>query len=342
MLEYYPEDPPGRDIWNSFVLDMLYQKMPNHLSKYQPLQAVFHNRNNCLQLQHQKLRKDLETKVYGQHLAIDSVVKTIRAHLRRPSQKALALSFQGSTGTGKNLVSSIIAQNLYDRGMRSEYVHVLTAAKHFTRKERAAYYKDQIQQWVEGSVSSCPRQLFIFDEVDKMPDGLLDALIPFLDHYESVQGVDYRSSIFLFLGNFGGEVLYDATYNHHQSGANRNDLGVKDMEKVLRTEANNSKGGLKDSRLITSNLISHYIPFLPLEKRHVRQCINEELMKRDVEFKKRDELIEEVISQLSFTPEDVELYSTSGCKRVSAKIDRIMEEDYYETREEGTEDKSEL
>ncbi|XP_067948857.1 torsin-1A-like [Watersipora subatra] len=272
------------------------------------------------------LREDLEAKVYGQHLAIDSVVKTIRAHLRHPPRKALVLSFQGRTGTGKNLVSSIIAQNLYDRGMKSKYVYVLTAAKHFTRKERADNYKDQIQQWVEGNVSSCPHQLFIFDEVDTIPDGVMDSLKPFLNHYESVQSTDYRSSIFLFLGNLGGEVLYDATYIHHQSGRKRNNLEVNDMEKMLRTKAYNNKGGLKDSRLIKSNLISHYIPFLPLEKRHVRQCANDELMKRDVDFKKRKELIDEVIRLLTFTPEDVELYSTSGCKRVSAEIDWIMEE----------------
>ncbi|XP_067948858.1 torsin-1A-like [Watersipora subatra] len=290
------------------------------------------------------LRADLEAKVYGQHLVIDSVVKTVRVHLRRSPQKALALSFQGWTGTGKNLVASIIAQNLYDRGMRSEYVHVLTAYKHFKQHEEewVVYYKDQIQQWVEGNVSSCPRQLFIFDEVEDMPDGLLDALKPFLDHYESVQGTDYRSSIFLFLGNLGGKVLYKAAHNHHQSGGKRNDLEVKDMEKMLRTKAYNSKGGLKVSRLINSNLISHYIPFLPLEKRHVQQCANDELMKRDVEFKKRDGLIEKVISQLTFTPEDVELYSTSGCKRVSEMFDLIMEEGYYEPREKGNYDKSEL
>ena len=87
------------------------------------------------------LRKNLEAKVYGQHLAIDSVVKTIRAHLRRPPRKALVLSFHGWTGTGKNLVASVIAQNLYDRGMKSKYVHVLSATKDFARHEKAADYK---------------------------------------------------------------------------------------------------------------------------------------------------------------------------------------------------------
>ncbi|XP_067948920.1 torsin-1A-like [Watersipora subatra] len=275
------------------------------------------------------LRKDLEAKVYGQHLAIDSVVKTIRAHLRRPPRKALVLSFHGWTGTGKNLVASVIAQNLYDRGMKSKYVHVLSATKDFARHEKAADYKDQIQHWVEGNVSSCPRQLFIFDEVEKMPDGVLDTLKPFLDHYDSVQGIDYRSSIFLFLGNAGGETLYDATYNHYQSGGKRDDLEVKDMEKMLWTEAYNTKGGLKVSSLITSNLVSHYIPFLPLEKRHVRQCVNDELENRNVSSQKSDGLREKIISQLSFTPEGVELYSISGCKRVHAKIDLVMEEEGY-------------
>lgn len=36
-------------------------------------------------------------------------------------------------------------------------------------------------------------------------------------------------------------------------------------------------GGLKKSRLIDSHIIDHYVPFLPLEKKHVKQCIEAEL-----------------------------------------------------------------
>lgn len=36
-------------------------------------------------------------------------------------------------------------------------------------------------------------------------------------------------------------------------------------------------GGLKKSRLIDSHIIDHYVPFLPLEKIHVLQCIDAEL-----------------------------------------------------------------
>lgn len=61
-------------------------------------------------------------------------------------------------------------------------------------------FQDQIQHWVEGNVTDCARQLFIFDEVEKMPDGILDGLKFFLEYYDTMKGVDYRKAIYLFLG----------------------------------------------------------------------------------------------------------------------------------------------
>ena len=34
-------------------------------------------------------------------------------------------------------------------------------------------------------------------QVDKMPAGVLDAVKPFLDHYDAIDGVDYRCDFFL-------------------------------------------------------------------------------------------------------------------------------------------------
>jgi len=39
-----------------------------------------------------------------------------------------------------------------------------------------------------------------------------------------------------------------------------------------------STGGLKKSQMIDSHIIDHFIPFLPMEKIHVIQCIEAELM----------------------------------------------------------------
>lgn len=61
------------------------------------------------------------------------------------------------------------------------------------------YLQQNLREWIHGNVSLCERSLFIFDEVDKMPPKVMDAIKPFIDHYDNLEGVDYRKSIFIFL-----------------------------------------------------------------------------------------------------------------------------------------------
>ena len=48
-------------------------------------------------------------------------------------------------------------------------------------------------------MSACASSVFIFDEMDKLHPGVIDAIKPFLDYYEQVDGVSYRKAIFMFL-----------------------------------------------------------------------------------------------------------------------------------------------
>ena len=81
-----------------------------------------------------------------------------------------------------------------------------------------------------SSVSQCSRSLFIFDEMDKMPIGLIDVLKPYLDHYPDVGKVDFRGSIFIFLSNTGGHLINDAVLRHWKEGKKREDIGIKEMD----------------------------------------------------------------------------------------------------------------
>lgn len=53
-------------------------------------------------------------------------------------------------------------------------------------------------------MSACASSVFIFDEMDKLHPGVIDAIKPFLDYYEQVDGVSYRKAIFIFLRLVGG------------------------------------------------------------------------------------------------------------------------------------------
>ena len=69
------------------------------------------------------------------------------------------------------------------------------------------YLQLELQDWIRGNVSECKQSLFIFDEIDKMEEGIIEAIKPFIDADETVQGVDFRKSIFIFLSNTGGQLI---------------------------------------------------------------------------------------------------------------------------------------
>lgn len=63
------------------------------------------------------------------------------------------------------------------------------------------------------------------------------------------------------------------------SGRFRDETTLMDFERIAELGAYNVIGGLQDSKLIESHVIDHFVPFLPLEQRHVEQCIKKEFNK---------------------------------------------------------------
>lgn len=59
------------------------------------------------------------------------------------------------------------------------------------------------------------------------------------------------------------------------------------------------EGGLKTSRLITRHMIDYFIPFLPLERRHIIMCFKDYLHKRNIlENEVEQEKIEKLADSL--------------------------------------------
>nr|CAD7429952.1 unnamed protein product [Timema monikensis] len=276
-----------------------------------------------------KLEKSLLNQVFGQHLVIDIVVKALRGHFYRghPS-KALAMSFHGWPGGGKNYVSQFITNSLYAKGSRSQFVHFFAGKLHFPLQEEADIYRMHLQDWIRGNVSQCSRSTFIFDEVDKMPRGVLDAVKPFIDYHEHIDGVDYRHTIFIFLSNTGGSSITKRHLQLWQSGKRREDFQLRDFEDLIRKGAFNEAGGFHKSEAIESNLIDHYVPFLPLEEKHVRLCVVEEFKKRGV-MNPQEELVDEILKDVTFGPDEQQIFSNSGCKRLGPKVLTLIERLQY-------------
>ena len=74
--------------------------------------------------------------------------------------------------------------------------------------------------------------------------------------------------------------------------------------------------------LLKSEVIDHLVPFLPLERTHVKQCIRRDLIKKG--FQVKEALVTEIADQMEYFPEQYEFFSVSGCKKVSSRVDVVM------------------
>ena len=270
------------------------------------------------------LQSTLQTRVFGQHLVTKTIPKVLGAHLKNTSpKKALVLSFNGGTGTGKNFVSKIIAEHIFKKGLESDHVHLIMVTHEYPHQPKVDIYKEQLRNRVKDSVTKCPRSLFIFDEMDKMPTGLIDVLKPYLDYHPPDAGeIDYRKSTFIFLSNGGGDLIDAAVLKHMKDGKKREDFKITDIQREIHLEEHRNEGGLWHSSLIDNSVIDHVIPFLPMERSHVKMCA-----KADLEEKGHpvtDSILNMVADEISYFPNDIKVFSLSGCKTISGKVDYVM------------------
>ncbi|KAM9735722.1 torsin family 1 isoform 2-T2 [Menidia menidia] len=266
------------------------------------------------------LRTDLEEKLFGQHIASRIILKAVNGFMNNESpKKPLVLSLHGWTGTGKNFVSKLIAENIYKEGLNSKFVHVFASTLHFPHQGQLATYKSQLQHWIKGNVSNCERSMFIFDEMDKMHPGLIDSIKPYLDYYDKLEGVSYRKSIFIFLSNAGGDSIIQTALDFWRAGRSRDEIELKDLETSLSLSVfNNQKSGFFHTSLIDKNLVDFFVPFLPLEYQHVVQCTMSEMKHRDQ--KPDRDVADQVARDLVYFPKSERVFSVKGCKSIESKL----------------------
>ncbi|XP_053552034.1 torsin-1A [Bombina bombina] len=266
------------------------------------------------------LKADLEQKLFGQHLATDIIYRAVSGFMRNTNpKKPLALSLHGWTGTGKNFVSKIVAENVFEKGLDSKFVHTFVSTLHFPHDDLIDLYKTQLQTWIRGNVTACARSIFIFDEMDKLHPGLINAIKPFLDYYDNIDGVSYRKALFIFLSNAGGDLITRKTLEFWRMGKKREDLQLKDLESAISVALfNNNKSGFWHCSLIDKNLIDFFVPFLPLEFSHVKMCVLAELQHQG--YEQDEELAGRVAKELTYYPREEPMFSDKGCKTVTTKL----------------------
>ena len=61
-----------------------------------------------------------------------------------------------------------------------------------------------------------------------------------------------------------------------------------------------------------------------MERRHVEDCIRDDLRRKN--FVITENIVDMVADELQYFPQDTKVFSISGCKRVSEKVNFVMED----------------
>ncbi|XP_029025812.3 torsin-1A-like [Betta splendens] len=270
--------------------------------------------SNWISFNAKGLQNDLDTRLFGQEIAALLIMKAVSRFMANDNpKKPLVLSLHGPSGTGKNFVTELIAKNIYKKGMESDFVNLFVASNHFTHSNKMETYKSQLKQWIHGNVTQCERSMFIFDNMDKMHPGLIDAIVPFLNYYNKIDGVSFRKVIFIFISNAGAQIITQTALELWKNGQDRTEIKLKDVEKYISESVfNNNSSGFWHSRLIEENLVDYFVPFLPLEYEHVVQCLMA-LMKANGLPQKRNVARRIARDQIYF-PKFERVFSLKGCK----------------------------
>ncbi|PWA24153.1 hypothetical protein CCH79_00016250 [Gambusia affinis] len=300
------------------------------------------------------LEWDLYKNVFGQHLAQNLVAEEVsRFLLNKSPDRPLVLSFHGSSGTGKTLVSTMLGNHLYGSAMSSPFVHQFVPTLHFPSAERVPQYQvslseprlqnrhqnrsgflnttllvlklccsgwqEELKSWVKGNLTACARSVFIFDEMEKMPAGLIDVLEPFLGPSHVVFRTNYRKAIYVFISTAGQEAIHRLVLENRLAGRDRDEIKPSDLQDVVQQSVySNKTSGLYLSSIVQQNLITRFVPFLPLTRTHVERCVRAQLCQRG--SCNRDDVVEAVGGDMTYDPAEGHYFSTTGCKAVAAKI----------------------
>ncbi|XP_041369068.1 torsin-1A-like [Gigantopelta aegis] len=260
---------------------------------------------------HSVIRKDL----YGQHIASQIISAELEQYFSEYSNSVMAtrplvLSLHGWTGVGKNYVTWLISNSL-----PATSVTKFLIALHFTHESESDIYSKKVFQWVISNVTQCKVNIFIFDEMDKAPKGVISGLSAAISHLSTTDKKSAPVVIFLLSNSKGTDITKKIFTDEAEK--ERKSYTAKDFEDIFLQDEY-----IWYSDMLSNNLIKAVVPFLPLERRHVIKCIKRDILSKGYEI--NDSLVDEILKEMSFfVVANRKQYSQSGCKRVSEKVDLV-------------------
>jgi hypothetical protein len=227
-------------------------------------------------------------------------------------------------------------ESLFSARGRAKHVHRFSGGRYGNVDELREYIRF-FESELRSAIVLCPNALFVFDEAHLMAPGLLDRMLPYMEHGATVDKLSYMSAIFIIVSNLGARTLnqifissalgqralpsYESIVTDLREDLIRSARAAASIQ-LNDSTAFDAQRGLSVSMLVQQHIL-WFVPFFPLTAAPVRQCVEAQLvdrLKRSVNagefasFGVHQQVIDWLASRVYLDSRNL---SISGCKQVS-------------------------
>jgi len=210
------------------------------MAKIPPRQVTTSDRDRL-----QTLDRDIKLLVFGQDIAVDTVVSAIRlarAGLGQPDKPVGSFLFCGPTGVGKTEVAKQLAAALGVEFLRfdmSEYMEKHTVSRLIGAPP--GYVGFDQGGLLTDAIRRTPHAVLLLDEVEKAHPDLFNILLQVMDHATLTDNTgrkaDFRHVILIMTTNAGAQEMAAAAIGF--GAVSNRDKGKKALERLFSPEFRN-------------------------------------------------------------------------------------------------------
>jgi cell division protease FtsH len=192
---------------DSYFTEFLRSNIENQITRVEKYKALT------------KIRSCLNEEVVGQSIAVDSVCDHLSSMLLESSQPHLGIStFLGQSGTGKTFLAENIAPALNDSLDYGYTCSVFNMEQYTDDKDvlklfgSGSQYSNAALGEITSLVVQYPRQIIIFDEIEKAHPVVVQSLLTLIDKgtiqdRTTLKNIDFSQCYFIFTTNLGSQTI---------------------------------------------------------------------------------------------------------------------------------------
>ena len=258
-----------------------------------------------LQSMSQEIEYSLQYQLIGQHLVIDAIKGDFKLSLVNSSVKSAILLLVGPSGSGKSFTRKILEGAFHEHG--------------FKIVQRFNDASPVNLGWCESSplLEENSNIVFVFEDADRELLEVMDVA-----HRVTASALVSKCNkvIIIIVSSVYGDETKKFMSERCLFGEQRLRINAGDLLNHLSLTVNEL--ALTDRQEKNSKIIPFL--YLPLDKEHLRICIQRQLSRRKIYKEEWEHITRKVVAQMDFYPDCEMMFSESGCKLVSSRIDYVL------------------